>query len=446
MEKTIWVLGSEHSNAHKSISWLSPFPNFSNCDILIVNLQSLGAEQIGKRSSELFNEARKYIFDMLMTGEKETIIVLSSEQLHVRWLPLFPIVKEIAHAEVGEYSAESPVDEYIKTVESCPFYIHEFEANYFIEKTDPTSAEHENYSFTAEVMRYDDPLQRAYEGGICIDSEIFNKAKQKIGCRVSFFIDYGYERKKRFRTGNLYFLPPPTKCTAEQAIDMMVNILTGAELLESPPAWENKIDMPKLRDIEREIMQEEEQKDKLIKEIDELKVKKVELIKFRRLLWTKGTPLENVVREAFAFLGFPEIRKIRAENLEDWVIDFKFVPEYKYGVFEIKGADERTSLADLTQCNKWVDDYIVENRGIAKGIFVPSQYRLGDITKNKEKREHFENNELKYAGSREICILPSHEILYAVVEKMKGKSQITRKFIEEKIAISKGICKLSEAQ
>ena len=73
MEKAIWVLGSKHPNAHKSISWGSSFPNFANCDILIVNLQSLGKEQFRKRETELFNEAQRYVFDLIMTGEKEDI-------------------------------------------------------------------------------------------------------------------------------------------------------------------------------------------------------------------------------------------------------------------------------------------------------------------------------------------------------------------------------------
>lgn len=78
----------------------------------------------------------------------------------------------------------------------------------------------------------------------------------------------------------------------------------------------------------------------------------------------------------------------------------------------------------------------------AKGIFVPNQYRLEDIEKSKEKREHFESNELDYARTRDICILPSHEIFNAVVEKMKNNLNITRENIERKISEAKGLCKL----
>ena len=439
MEKTIWVLGSKHPNAHKSISWNSPFPNFANCDILIVNLQSLGDEQFAKRGEELFEKAQRYVFDLLMTGEKEAIIVLSPKRSCREWLPLFPILRGTAQIDVGKYSAKSPTNEYMKEVETCSFYIHAFDMRYFKEKTDPDSKYHENYPFTGEASEYTD----AYSCGVYVhkDSEILNKANQSIGCRVCFVIDYGYELKKKFSSGDLSFLPPPTKCTAEAAIDVMVNILTGGELKESPPQWESKIELPGLQDVQRQIIEKEREKEKLIKGIEKSKEKKDHMIKFRRLLWTKGTPLENIVKETFILLEFPEIRRIRAENLEDWVIDFKFIPNYKHAVFEIKGADERTSLADLTQCNKWVEDYLLDQKAV-KGIFVPNQYRLADIRTSQAKKEHFENNELEYAQTRDICILPSHEIFNAVVEKMRGNAQITRKFIEEKIATIKGICKL----
>jgi len=439
MEKIVWVLGSKHLNAHKSISWDSPFPNFSNCDILIINLQSLDSEQFKKRWSELFNEARKYILDLLMTGEKEVFIISSSNQNMLEWLPIYPYIRKMARGEIGDYNVESPADEYMKMVEHCPYYIHDFDFGYAYDMTNPESEHHENYPFTSKARQY----QRYFDSYVAVYSKIRNKAKQLVGGSFRYLIMYGYEGAERFVSGMFHFLPSPTRCTAEQAVDIMVNILTGGELIESPPPWENKIDLPGLQDVQRQIIEKEGEKEILIKGIEEMKQKKDKMIKFRRLLWTKGAPLENIVKEAFIFLGFPEIRKIREKNLEDWIIDFNSIPKYKHGVFEIKGADERTSLADLTQCNKWVEDYLLDQK-VVKGIFVPNQYRLVDVRTNQEKKEHFEKNELHYAETRDICILPSHAIFYAVVEKMRGNSQITRKIIEERIASAKGICKISK--
>jgi len=442
MEKAIWVLGSKHPNAHNSISWLSSFPNFSNCDVLIVNLQSLGKQVYNKRKSDLFEKARRYIFDMLMTGEKLVFIILPSHEGFLDWLPVYPELEEIAPARVRQDSLGKTIDDYLETVEECPFYIRDFNFSYVKDKTNPKSECSEKYSFTEDARDF-------YFCELVAHPRIENRAKQMIGGQVMCEIHCGldtYTRvyKQTFSSGITVFLPPSTKITVEQAIDIMVNIFTGGELIESPPQWENKIDMPGLQEKERQIVQKEEEKKTLIKDIEELKNSKDNLIKFRRLLWTDGTPLENAVKDAFVTLGFSEIRKIREKNLEDWVIDFKFVPDYKHGVFEIKGSEKRTSLSDLNQCDKWVKDYLLEKNLQVKGIFVSNQYRRGDILTSLKQREHFEKNELKFARQREICILPSHEIFYAIVEKMKGNPQITRKFIEEKIAATNKVCKVSE--
>jgi len=436
--KIIWVLGSEHLNAHKSIPWRPSFPNFSNCDVLIVNLQSLSETLSGSMIGALYNEARRYIFDMLMTQEKEVIVISSSNQHLLKWLPIYPIIKEIAPAKIGEYGAEPPIDEYLKTVEECSYYIHSFDTSYVEDLTNPKSPIHENYFFTSEAAD-------RYELSVVIDNEVKNKAKQLIGGYFKFIIEYGWDYRignpeGAFVSGRIIFLPPPTRVSVEQAIDLIVNSLTGAELIESPPAWESTIELPGLEDIENKIKEKEEEKTRILEEIKTLSEKKNALIRFRRLLWTKGRPLENAVRDAFKLLGFHEIRKIREENLEDWVIEFKHVKDYEYGVFEVKGADQRTSLADLTQCNKWVEDYMLENKK-AKGIFVTNQYRLENPSKNLKKREEFPKNEIEYAIKRDICILPTHEIFNVVIAKLKGE-KIMREYIEEKIANAKGICKL----
>lgn len=437
MEKTIWVLGSKHSSAQKSITWGSSFPNLADCDILIINLQTLKSELIQERQDEFFNKARRYIFDLLMTGENEVIIVLSPQRECLQWLPLFPELRETDPIGVRKHSAKSHIEKYMKKVEKCSFYIHSFDSQNFRWLTDPETRGHENYFFTGKA-------RDGYRGGVYVDSRILNKAKQMIGGCVNFVIDYDHQLKSQFASGNLYLLPPPTRCKPEQAIDIILNTLTGGELVESPPQWETKIDLPGLQGVKNEIVKKETEKEILTKDIEKLKNRKDHLTKFRRLLWADGTPLENVVKDAFVTLGFPEIRKIRAKNQEDWVIDLKSLSEYKYGVFEVKGSEKRTSLSDMNQCDKWVKDYLLEKGLQVKGIFVSNQHRYGNIKNNLKQREHFEANELKFAKQREICILPSHEIFYAVVEKMKGNSKFTRKSIEEKIESSKDICKLSQ--
>lgn len=437
MVEMVWVLGSEHPNADRSIPWGQTFPNFAECDILIVNLTTLNNELFQETESELFRDARKYIFDLLMTGDKQVIAILSSEQQSAAWLPLFPILTKTARIGVHKASPQSHISEFMKTVEACSFYIHEFSYAYVRERTSPESEHHENYRFTNQAFL-------GYRLNAFVNWRIMNKAKQMVGGSVSFIIKYGSSLQHIFRSGFLYLLPPPTKLTAEQAIDIMLSAVRGGESMEPPPEWETKVELPGLQELSNQISQRKSEIEILERQVSELDSSRSDLTKFRRLLWANGVPLENAVRDAFLTLGFSEIRKIRESNLEDWVIDFKHVSEYKHGVFEVKGADKRTSLSDMNQCDKWVKDYLLEKNQQVKGIFVSNQHRNDDVHTNREQREHFEPNELKFAGQREICILPSHELFYATIKKIDGSSELTRKLVEEKIAKSNGICRLSE--
>jgi len=410
--------------------WDEPFPNFSNCDLLIVNLQTLNDELYRKYSEKLLGEGRRYIFYLLMTGEKEVIVVLNSNEKLLNWLPIYPVLRKIAPANMGKYQVEPYLEDYIKNIENCNFFIHSINSEY-----SDYMVKNENYIFSDKISKSETVELISIQ----------NQARQTIGGYFQYVLygtlDFSFNLIRIHSTGNIIFLPPPTKIKPEQGIDLIINNLLGKELKESPPEWEKEIDLPGLKDIEHEISQKKKEVKKITTEIENLEKKKEEKILFRRLLWTKGPPLEDAVKEAFIFLGFKEIRKIRDRNLEDWVIEFKIVLDYQFGVLEVKGADKRTALSDLTQCNKWVEDYMLENKKV-KGIFVPNQFRLENMEESRRKREHFEPNELEYAKTRDICILPAHEIFHAVVEKMKNNPEITREKIEQKIASAKGLCKL----
>lgn len=167
-----------------------------------------------------------------------------------------------------------------------------------------------------------------------------------------------------------------------------------------------------------------------------------DLVRYENLIWSKGNQLENAVRDAFYTLGFIEIKKGRAMNLEDYIIEFKAGGPPFLGVIEIKGSDKRTSLSDLSQCNRWAEDYLIEHGIPSKGIFVPNQYILEPYPESRDKKLHFEPNELYYATTRDICIIPACELFEAICEVLKGNTKISRDYIEDKIYTTNGLCKL----
>ena len=205
--------------------------------------------------------------------------------------------------------------------------------------------------------------------------------------------------------------------------------------------WIDEIILPNQNDIEGKIYDLLGKIEEHKKNVEQLNNTRLELVKYRNLLWLKGHALEDIVTDAFKYLSFTDIRRERSADLEDGIFNFENSSEYEYGILEVKGSDARTSMADLTQCEKWVTDYLLENKK-GKGIFIPNQHRLQKYPDSINDKKHFEPNEFDYAKTRKICILPTFEIFKAVTEKMNNNPEITRENIEKKILSSNGLCKL----
>jgi len=170
-------------------------------------------------------------------------------------------------------------------------------------------------------------------------------------------------------------------------------------------------------------------------------LKKNEIERHKKLLWTYSTPLENAVKEAFITLGFPDIRPGRSKELEDWVMDAKHSEDYELYVLEVKGREKRTSMNDLNQTDKWVKQYRVQEGKKVKGIFVSCQYRRTEGL-DSDKRTKYEPNEIEFAQDFGLCILPTSELFKAVKNTLSGKGFL-REEIESRILSADPICNLS---
>jgi hypothetical protein len=444
--KQVWVLGSKHNNVAKCVEWKPPFPNFANADVLIVNLETLEVEmskRINKEeyslTNELHGEARRYIFDMLMTAEKQVIIIMPPSPNYLYWLPIYPEIRKIASANIGAFTKKSLLTKYLMNVQNCAYYIQNMNMDFFTQCTNPKSQQAETYSFSSIARQY-------YHSDLQCITAILNVAKQPVGGTYVAHIQYGevysgtVTNLQHFFSSPITFLPCPTKISVESAINSLIPLISeDPEAAPAPPQWDKEIAVPGLTELETDLLTKQEEQKKIAEAISSVEIKINDKIKLRRLLWAEGIKvLEQAVKEAFIILGFGEIRKIRADNLEDWVIDFKYLQKYKHAVLEIKASEKRTSLGDLTQCNKWVEDYMLENTNV-KGVFVPNQYRLEDIRTSYKKRDEFAPNELTYAKSREICILPTNSLFELVTQKLKSGDKPTRQSIEQKIADTNGL-------
>ena len=117
------------------------------------------------------------------------------------------------------------------------------------------------------------------------------------------------------------------------------------------------------------------------------------------------------------------------------------MPNVKFGVLEAKGVNKRTSMQNIVQCNKWVDDYQkMEPLINVKGIFIPNQLRKCEFPKSKDQRKCFEPNVINYPETRNICVIPSF-VLFESVNKALNDGPPDRDAVEKLIFNTNGMLK-----
>ncbi len=129
---------------------------------------------------------------MLMAGDKFVIAIMSEEQTKSLWLPIIPIIRKIDPVRISDISDDAKIGDYYETATECSYYIHEFNYDYAVSKTDPNYAGAEKYSFTEKAHNAFWLEQRSAH-------LVHNAAKQIVGGYVSFIVHFGKKRNGTFQ-------------------------------------------------------------------------------------------------------------------------------------------------------------------------------------------------------------------------------------------------------
>lgn len=427
-ESKIWVLGSHNSNADRNIWWDENFQNLSDPDILIINLPTLADNELYFIDKEKFLKARDAIFEKFF--HRGTIIIITSSRIdkedrtrtysNYDLSPIDVHTVKVPEGHVIRYDEVNEYSSYLKEVKKFDFHL--------------------NFD-TTMTMHY---IPREMQQNISVlplkGQECTDNSGHILGRQYSiFFVDqYRNVGKIYPDVGKVVFLPPIEDKT-DTTVNKILEILGRSSIRkEEPfPEWTNKITITNLKKTENELLKLDKEKQELETKINVVQKEKQKLQNHLKLLYTSGTSLEDAVYEAFKLLGFNDINQVREADLEDWVFKFNNSSDFDYGILEVKGSENRTSLANLTQCNKWVEDYLLENKK-GKGIFVTNQHRLEEYPNSRQKKLHFEPNELDYARTRQICIIPSCVLFEAVNKALEGKAK-SRADLEKLIAETNGV-------
>lgn len=168
---------------------------------------------------------------------------------------------------------------------------------------------------------------------------------------------------------------------------------------------DEKVKLKKQNTIESKIA-------KLQKELENEIVAVQAVQKYKLLLTSSGTILEDIVKQVLTELGFTilEAEKGRSDIIA------------KYGedaiVAEVKGVTKSAAEKHAAQLEKWVSQYIEENEISPKGMLIVNGFC--DTPLNERLEDVFPQQMLKYCVARGHVLLTSTQLLCLYIEVCKN--------------------------
>lgn len=188
-------------------------------------------------------------------------------------------------------------------------------------------------------------------------------------------------------------------------LSINVDEINVPEWVDNIYILDEKVKLKKQNSIESKIA-------KLQNELENEKVAIKEIQKYKLLLTSSGTILEEIVKQVLAELGFTilEAEKGRSDIIA------------KYGeeaiVAEVKGVTKSAAEKHAAQLEKWVSQYYEENEVSPKGVLIVNGFC--DTPLNERLEDVFPQQMLKYCVARGHVLLTSTQLLCLYIEVCKN--------------------------
>lgn len=415
----VWLLGNSHPSADRSIPWDKSFGNLNDPAVIVVDLTTMTESILERIDESELDHARESIAGKFFHGG--TIVVVTHPSLLARRhasghfynyeiLPILPTTETAPEGHTIKASADHIFREYIDLIKKFTFTISKYTLTARCPPTD-----------LREVGLDELPGQTITDGS---------------GNRLGFALRLvGRDRSGLVRqvpgTGRLVILPPPPPESAYDGLGKILSVYGKAPpRREAPPSWAERVSLTRADRMQAEIAELEARAGEIQGQISDLLTRKGKILDHRRLLYAKGPELEEAVVAAFRALGFSEAKRAGGADRADCILDMG-TSKYLHGLVEVKGADGRTGEGDIAQCVKWVEKLRGAEGRWSKPIFVPNQYRKKEYPASRKDRLRFEPNELDYAKTRGVCIIPSCVLFEAIRKTLDGAVPDKARAIEE---------------
>jgi hypothetical protein len=233
-------------------------------------------------------------------------------------------------------------------------------------------------------------------------------------------------------TGSIVVLPLIDGVSPEEALLDILKEEIGYSFKSAAPDWAQEIELPFVSELQDQIVSaqttianEEQKISRIGEEIDKL-------IAFRRLLYSSGTELEDIVQKSFELLG-ATVKPAKYAQ-EEYILEV----DNEEFLIEVKGVSKSISLTHLRQLNDYLLKHQEETGKDCKGILIGNAWRnITPTMRNAEDTLVFPDNVIKRAEQWGISLVSSLTLFDAVLKVLGEEAKA--KGILASITTAKGV-------
>lgn len=426
------VIGSTGYSGADSVPWTAKtMPNIVDYDTVIVDVPSLDEATLKKVSSQMLEEIQKRLV-RLLDSKGQLIIITDFRHVDRRpksypesadnfdWCPI----------EIG-ISSESGESLVVKDTRFSKYLsnLSKWEYYHFIPDSSLSRALTEYYGSTYNTKylvpgealvtnRYDKTIAGVHRIEV-------RKERTRSGGYGSPYKEYPTEPNTV--TGDIVLLPRIPSLDRKEAVCLALEEVTGVVQNYVAPDWVEAIDVPGVAQIDHDISKLLDEIAGLRGQIDTLEQRKESLDRFKKLIYSSGHDLEEIVATSFERLGAKVLPAKYSE--EEFVIVFDGV-EY---LVEVKGVSKSIALAHLRQLNDYLLKYEEDTKKQCKGILFGNAWRdYPPEERGTAARPEFPDNVIKRSEQWGIALVSSvgfFSDLSAYLEGNKEGEAILRRIV-----------------
>ncbi|MCK5219299.1 hypothetical protein KAR10_07250 [bacterium] len=377
-QRRVLVIGAEASRTVTTVGWLDEWPNLTDFDVVIINLPSLDRAtlvRLSRLDKHRLVNMRDELFDLMMSkGEIYCIMApfmafgsylyfgdgsMEPEWSNLKWSPIGFSFTEI-RGETVLVEGEVKFEDYLRQVSGWECYLNSTAGLNYIEER---LRRDQKLGPEEEVLWQNLPLAT-------------NRYGKPLAASLCFGVRHresGSERMKiRFISDCLHLLPPPTKISLEQGIDLLIEEAKGIPAKTIAPDWSDLYHIPgeeqveqKIEEMEKRIKSSEREQKRLFQAYRKLQ-------RGKSLLFEHGENLKRVTTEVLQRMGFSVRPYASSPGL--------LVVQTRYGkiLLDTAGRSGPSQPGDLQLLLQHAVFAQEEDGRIWKGILIFNHYRLED--------------------------------------------------------------------